>query len=664
MRKKRFAVIILAQLLVAVASSAWFAASVAAKQASTITCEATPVTLGQSTRISVNLTDASTGEGLETIFRMHYSIDGGATWTELGMGIMGMGSLRTDENGEFSHRWSPDGHLPHDYLLRVQWEGDETYEGCMVTETLTVSLPSEVPLALNNVYSLVSDNAHYVVGEIKNTGSENLEYVKVAAGYYDAAGNTIDAEISYVPIDILTPNQISPFIFERDPAAEVATYEVVVNSFSVTEEDPYLDFECSNHRWNAPEIVGLVKNTGSMNAKTVNVHAFFYDASDKILGYSSDIAPRNILKPGEESPFSASAYNLIGEPHHYTLIVQSHTTTEQPYTHLQLINKIEQTSYGSYRVTGEVNNTGSSCVENIEVTAAFYNADGNILDCNSDYIPSDLLIPGQTIEFEVYTYTDVDEIDHYELWAECKERAYWCDVEAVWKIFITSNSSSVEDISFDRNVKTIRFTVDGYSDIGWCSVVVPKELLEGPFTVLVDGATVAHTQTENATHNFFSFTYQHSEHTVELIGTTVAAQSTTISLSVSEMSITEGYEVTVSGAIEPPEQVSITLTYTMPDGSTLTRTATSSSDGSFSDSFEPTATGSWSVQANLTGSETQAGATSATRSFTVLEAAIADGIENGEVFAIPVLWLAIIVVFVLAIIVVALIAVILSRRQK
>jgi hypothetical protein len=647
---------------VAVISSAWFAASAAAKQASSITCEAMPVTIGQSTTISVTLTDASTGEGLETIFRLHYSIDGGVSWTELGTGIMGTGSLKTDEDGKFSNKWSPSGHLPHDYLLRARWEGDETYEGCMAIETLTVSLPTDVPLVLSNVYSVVSDSTHYVAGEIKNTGSENLEYVKVAAAYYGATGNIIGAEISYIPIDVLTPNQISPFLFERGAAAEVASYDVVVSSFFVTEEEPYVDFECSNHRWNDPQVFGWVKNTGSMNAMSINVHAFFYDASGKVLGYGSGHAFRDILKPGEESPFSASAYNLVGEPDHYTLIVEADTTTEQPYTDFQFINIVEQTDSGSYVVSGEVENIGFSCVDNVNVLAVFYDVDGNIVYCDTDY-SVDSLIPGQTSEFEVSAYTDVSVIDHYELWADGDEKAYWCDVETVWKVFVTSNSSYVDSISFDRNAKTIRFDVSEYGDVGWCSVVVPKELLGGPFTVLVDGATVAHTQTENATHNFFSFTYQSDEHTVELVGTTVAVLSTTISLSVSETSITEGDGVSVYGAIEPPEQVSVTLTYTMPDGSTLTRTATSSSDGSFSDSFEPTATGSWSVQASCAGSETQAGATSDAVSFTVLEPSIPDGVDH-EAFAIPIFWVAIIVIVVLVFIVVALFAVILSRRQK
>jgi hypothetical protein len=126
-----------------------------------------------------------------------------------------------------------------------------------------------------------------------------------------------------------------------------------------------------------------------------------------------------------------------------------------------------------------------------------------------------------------------------------------------------------------------------------------------------------------------SVTYQLGEHTVELVGTTVATQITTISLSVSETLITEGEELTVSGAIVPPDEASITLTYTTPDGSTLTRNVTSSSDGSFSDSFIPTDAGSWSVKASWTGNETQAGATSYTESFTVLETIWGEP-ENGN----------------------------------
>jgi hypothetical protein len=116
---------------------------------------------------------------------------------------------------------------------------------------------------------------------------------------------------------------------------------------------------------------------------------------------------------------------------------------------------------------------------------------------------------------------------------------------------------------------------------------------------------------------------------IVILSATVAAQSTTISISLSETLITEGGELTVSGAIEPPDEVSISLLYTVPDGSTLTRNVTSSSDGSFSDLFKPTVTGSWSVKASWTGNETQAGATSYTETFTVLEAIWGEP-DNGE----------------------------------
>jgi hypothetical protein len=670
--------------------------------------------------------------------------------------------------------------------LKAQWEGNEAYDGCVVIQTLTISLPSDVPLVLNNVYDFVSGDTHYVVGEIKNIGSKNLEYVKVAVGYYDSAGNTIDAEISYIPIDILTPNQLSPFIFRRSGAAEVARYEVVVSDFSVTEEAPYLDFECSNHRWNDPNVVGFVENTGSMTAMSIKVTVIFYDASGKPLGYNDGYAFRNILKPGEKSPFSVSSYNLIGEPHHYTLIVESDTTTEQPCTYVQTVSHIGQKSDGSYTVSGEIKNTDTSCVEGIEVISAFYDIDGNLIDCSSDRPSCYSLIPEQTSEFSVTTYKDINEIHHYELWTQCQENAYWCDVEATWKIFVTSNSSYIEDISFDRNEKTIRFTVEGYDGTGWCRVVAPKQMLGGPFTVLVDGVTVTHTHTDNATHNFFSFTYTHSKHTVEIVGTTVAKESSlifcsvdpasasyeditveisgyiiplmdetksvpvtlqysqdsvawfdiatfasssearyeyvwspamdvgtyyvramwegsstymsatseaalftvttvmmTVSISVSATSVTEGKEVILTGAIEPSEQAPIILTYTIPDGSTLTRTVTSSIDGLFSDSFKPTVIGSWSVRASWTGSETQEVATSSTKTFTVVavesgsESETGDGTEGGSepetvdtteswdvLETLSSLWIVIVAVAVIAVVVIASLAIILTRQKK
>lgn len=53
-------------------------------------------------------------------------------------------------------------------------------------------------------------------------------------------------------------------------------------------------------------------------------------------------------------------------------------------------------------------------------------------------------------------------------------------------------------------------------------MTIPKALLYGePWTVLIDGASVPPAITENATHSCLYFTYAHSTHTIQIIGTRV-----------------------------------------------------------------------------------------------------------------------------------------------
>lgn len=68
--------------------------------------------------------------------------------------------------------------------------------------------------------------------------------------------------------------------------------------------------------------------------------------------------------------------------------------------------------------------------------------------------------------------------------------------------------------------------------------------------------------------------------------------SMTISCTVMEHAITEGDSVTVSGSISPPlSGETVILTYRKPDGTTYSRTVSTSSDGSYVDVSVPDATG-------------------------------------------------------------------------
>ncbi len=126
----------------------------------------------------------------------------------------------------------------------------------------------------------------------------------------------------------------------------------------------------------------------------------------------------------------------------------------------------------------------------------------------------------------------------------------------VWgaETFIVSveSNSTVGNFAFSQPDTEISFDVSGLVDtIGFCNVTIPKALLYGePWTVLIDGAPVPLTMTENATHSCLYFTYAHSTHTIQIIGTWVISPPSTYTLTIT---------TTVGGTTNPPPG---TYTYT------------------------------------------------------------------------------------------------------
>jgi len=93
---------------------------------------------------------------------------------------------------------------------------------------------------------------------------------------------------------------------------------------------------------------------------------------------------------------------------------------------------------------------------------------------------------------------------------------------------------------------------------------------------------------------------------------------TLIEMTLSRESLELGQSLTVSGGISPsPGQVVIEFGYERPDGSTVSRSVTTSEDGRFEDTYEPDVEGVWNVEVSWPGSENYGPATSTPISFTV-----------------------------------------------
>ncbi|HEY4674907.1 MAG TPA: hypothetical protein VIH48_02505, partial [Candidatus Bathyarchaeia archaeon] len=91
------------------------------------------------------------------------------------------------------------------------------------------------------------------------------------------------------------------------------------------------------------------------------------------------------------------------------------------------------------------------------------------------------------------------------------------------KVEVSSNSS-ISEFQFNGTTKQISFKVIGANGTnGFCNITFPSDLLWGTISIYKDGLLlvkdVDYTQTYNATHYTFNIVYNHSTHTIEILGT-------------------------------------------------------------------------------------------------------------------------------------------------
>lgn len=100
-----------------------------------------------------------------------------------------------------------------------------------------------------------------------------------------------------------------------------------------------------------------------------------------------------------------------------------------------------------------------------------------------------------------------------------------------FEVTVASNSSSVTDFAFEQAEKKVSFKVEGETGTkGVAQVTLPKELLAGQLMVSIDGRVVAEDSndvivtSDTASEMTLEINYPHSEHTIEITGTSVVPE--------------------------------------------------------------------------------------------------------------------------------------------
>lgn len=170
------------------------------------------------------------------------------------------------------------------------------------------------------------------------------------------------------------------------------------SDFTVLSSSDYIDSIDFYH------IVGELQNNSDRVVRFVEVTATLYDDQDVVVGRPFGFALIDVMRPGERSPFHVifTDSEQINKIVSYKLSISSTPLTVDKERSLELkVGEGYLDSIGFYHLVGEVTNNGDRTATFVEVSAAFYDSNGNIVDTATGFTSPSDVGPGMTEAFEI-----------------------------------------------------------------------------------------------------------------------------------------------------------------------------------------------------------------------------------------------------------------------
>jgi hypothetical protein len=197
-----------------------------------------------------------------------------------------------------------------------------------------------------------------------------------------------------------------PPVKERQPGGVVAAEVAAVNWY--VDDVGCLSF------------VGVVKNTGTVSLEYVKPIVVLRDAQGAVIASEFTFADLDVIEPGEMSPFILVFIDDVDGWTDYEVTVEAEEALySEPYKDLEIISHSGRADeQADYVVQGEVKNTGSEDAVFVGISAAFYDADNNVVATVYAFTTDHTVVAGGTSPFEIIVYETAGEIDHYELYLQ------------------------------------------------------------------------------------------------------------------------------------------------------------------------------------------------------------------------------------------------------
>lgn len=306
----------------------------------------------------------------------------------------------------------------------------------------------------------------FVVGLLTNHSQQAVEAVELEIVIRDASGLPLHKDVIWTSLYRIAPGETTPFrLVVHEDLTGIDSFTATVANHSATElsRSPVgvrgvvrsIDDDGNVH------LTGEITNNGSQPVAIKGVAAATFDGAGEIVTADAAMVTTGYLEPGASGPFRVFMYGpvqgLEAIVDHVIYVDALPTSPEEPWPiAFSEETRVYVDRYDDVHLVGEVTNVGDETLD-ILLLAAFYDADGNVLDADKLTMPADLA-PGETLPFDMvggwavleHTSGLFDQVDHYTITGD----QYW-----TWK-----SSEVTVDLATDND--TQEFNKDNASFTG------------------------------------------------------------------------------------------------------------------------------------------------------------------------------------------------------
>lgn len=205
---------------------------------------------------------------------------------------------------------------------------------------------------------------------------------------------------------------------------------VLALPYALAQAETYLEIteaRAFRHSEDQSALIGIVKNVGAVKLEFVKIHALVYDKRGEQIAQEDTYAQRNVLRPGERSPF-LMVLDTDAVVASYTFSLSADLRLFVPERIIEIVDADLYARDGSLgesalRTPSHVRmtllNRSDRALEYVEVTLAGYDASGQLSAVGFDYV--ERLEPGKETEVRSYLFYSYGPVVFVEVWVGARD---------------------------------------------------------------------------------------------------------------------------------------------------------------------------------------------------------------------------------------------------